>query len=109
MCVPAARALGIDGVDDLIEIPFGPQHEGTDEVVVGATISAVRRPAQCADSLRDGRLNGEMGGIRRGESLEGIYRLVPKSGVSIPQMMRVFSEAEGVQNVQLVRVARDGE
>ena len=47
--------------------------------------------------------------VKQGESLEGIYRLVPKAGVSIPQMMRVFSEAEGVQNVQLVRVARDGE
>ena len=47
----AARTFGIDGVDDLMEFSFGLRDEGTDKVVVGATVSGFRGPTQRADAL----------------------------------------------------------
>jgi hypothetical protein len=35
--------------------------------------------------------------------MEACYRLVPKDGVSIPELIRLLAAAGGVQSVQLVR------
>ncbi len=42
--------------------------------------------------------------VKQGESIEGNYTIEPKSGVTMPELVRALSAVEGVQNVQVERV-----
>ncbi len=67
-------------------------HENPDDVVAAALDASL--------------LNRElvsMGSVKQGDGMEACYRLVPKDGVSIPEVIRLLAAAGGVQSVQLVR------
>ena len=45
----AARTLRVNRVDDALIMAVAFLHESTDEVVVRASIAAIRRAAECTD------------------------------------------------------------